>query len=163
MRGFAKVCVLAVTLGSPLAVACDSFPSDGEPSSLMSNSLDVSCISSFDLDAYKVLDKPSTLSLSTQDKVEPASYWSNWLNGEEGNPLISNSASSNHFGVGVWVPEDLEEQLRDMDAKHWVQSHGLQLSLGFGDVESGMPRMRFDYRWHKQYDGDFLMQLEVPF
>ncbi|KGY13218.1 hypothetical protein NM22_06980 [Vibrio tubiashii] len=163
MRRFAKAGILLVALSSPLAVACEPISLEDSLSSLMSNSTDISCTAGFDLEESNVFDESTALALSTDEKSEQNSYWSHWLNGEEGNPIVSNSAQFNHFGVGVWVPEDLEDQLRDMDTKHWIRSHGLQLSLGFGDKESAMPRMRFDYRWHQQYDGDFLVQLEVPF
>jgi hypothetical protein len=65
--------------------------------------------------------------------------------------------------VGVWVPNELKDDLAEMDTEQWLMSHGLQLSLGFGDKTSGKPRMRFDYRWHDRYDGDMMVQVELPF
>ena len=42
-------------------------------------------------------------------------------------------------------------------------SHGLKLSLGFGQKKAGEPRVRLDYRWHEVYQADWFMQIEVPF
>jgi len=149
---------------SPFATACVLYQGDVSSHSLLLDGANHSCFSAFDLDIETTASNEVFMDLTLAEQTEHSSYWSDWLISNETNPLIStNSASSKHFGVGVWVPNELEEQLTDMDTENWIRSHGLQLSLGFGDMDAGTPRMRLDYRWHEQYDGDFMMQVEVPF
>jgi hypothetical protein len=91
------------------------------------------------------------------------SYWEDWVLNSDSNPLITQSISNNYFGLGVWMPHQLEDDLSTMSTEQWLKSHGVQFSLGFGDRRQGQPRMRLDYRWHEEYEGDVMMQVEVPF
>ncbi|MGX1926558.1 hypothetical protein ACUALS_15570 [Vibrio sp. NH-7] len=90
-------------------------------------------------------------------------YWDDWVLKSETNPILTRALSSNYVGVGVWVPTELENRLHAMDTEEWILSHGLLLSVGFGKKSAGEPRMRLDYRWHDKYDGDVMMQIELPF
>lgn len=98
-----------------------------------------------------------------EDSTDYSSYWSDWLLDNDASPIFSKSLASNYIGLGVWVPSELEDELASMDTEEWIRSHGLQLSLGFGDMNTGQPRMRVDYRWHDQREGDVMMQVELPF
>ncbi|KJY84587.1 hypothetical protein TW81_03410 [Vibrio galatheae] len=131
--------------------------------SLMLIDSDTSCFSVFDLESTTSLSDQAFGDLHQAEREDYSSYWLDWLFGTDSNPLISNRASSNYFGLGVWVPSELEKQMKAMDIEDWIKSHGVQFSVGFGDVQSGKPRVRIDYRWHDQYDGDVMMQVEVPF
>ncbi|CAM2820674.1 hypothetical protein VITU102760_04455 [Vibrio tubiashii] len=148
---------------SPLAAACELYQEGVSAHSLMFEGSSPTCTTIFDLEIDDTVTNEAFVDLTLAEKTDHSSYWSDWLLGNETNPLISNSASSNYFGVGVWVPNELEDQLKEMNTENWIRSHGVQLSLGFGDMDAGTPRMRLDYRWHEQYDGDFMMQVEVPF
>ncbi|MCG9578857.1 hypothetical protein L1D14_21845 [Vibrio tubiashii] len=148
---------------SPLAAACELYQEGVSAHSLMFEGSSPTCTTIFDLEIDDTVTNEAFVDLTLAEKTAHSSYWSDWLLGNETNPLISNSASSNYFGVGVWVPNELEDQLKEMNTENWIRSHGVQLSLGFGDMDAGTPRMRLDYRWHEQYDGDFMMQVEVPF
>ena len=35
-----------------------------------------------------------------------------------------------------------------MDLDEWLKSHGVALSLAFGDKHSGLPRLRLDHHLH---------------
>ncbi|WP_417801488.1 hypothetical protein [Vibrio europaeus] len=148
---------------SPLAAACELYQEGISAHSLMFEGSSPVCTTIFDLEIDGTVTNEAFVDLTLAEKTDHSSYWSDWLLGNETNPLISNNASSNYFGVGVWVPNELEDQLKEMNTENWIRSHGVQLSLGFGDMDAGTPRMRLDYRWHEQYDGDFMMQVEVPF
>lgn len=149
---------------SPLAVACEFYENEVTSESLMFDDYFQSCsYSAYDFESIDDRFSGILIGLSLDEATDHASYWSDWLNGHDTNPMISNGLSAKYIGVGVWVPSELEEQMNDMDAEEWIRSHGVQLSLGFGDMGTGYPRMRIDYRWHEQYDGDFMMQVEMPF
>ncbi|WP_420340932.1 hypothetical protein [Vibrio mexicanus] len=115
------------------------------------------------LDSYNYASE-TVISIQEKEKsFETESYWESWAFRLDSDPLLSQSLSSNHFGVGVWMPSDLLEESKTMSTEDWIRSHGLQFSVGFGDRKPGEPRMRFDYRWHEKYEGDVMMQIEVPF
>lgn len=90
------------------------------------------------------------------------SYWDQWLISGEYAPFLTQRLSNNYFGVGVWLPEELEQDVHMMTYEEWLLSHGLQFSFGIGDKSAGEPRLRFDYRWHESYQGDIFMQFEIP-
>ncbi|MGR5237143.1 hypothetical protein [Vibrio alfacsensis] len=90
-------------------------------------------------------------------------YWDEWAIKSENTPLLTQNLKKNYFGLGVWMPEELQNYENDMTTEEWLRSHGLMFSVGFGDKNDGEPRMRFDYRWHEYYDADWMMQIEVPF
>lgn len=92
-----------------------------------------------------------------------ASYWSDWLLKADMDPLFTQKLATSYLGFGVWMPPELLDEQSKMSTEEWLMSHGLQLSIGFGEKKAGEPRMRFDYRWHEDYDGDVMMQIEVPF
>lgn len=92
-------------------------------------------------------------------------YWKGWLVNDknDSNPIVTQQLDHSYLGLGLWVPSALVERERDMDTEEWLINHGLKFSLGFGERESGEPRVRFDYRWHEEYQADWFMQIEVPF
>ena len=100
-----------------------------------------------------------------QDKNPDPSqdYWQEWALKPKESPVITQTLSDKHFGVGFWLPEEYESQATKMSTEEWFKSHGLLFSVGFGDKHSGEPRMRFDYRWHESSEADLMMQIEVPF
>ncbi len=106
----------------------------------------------------------SILSVGGLIKDEPAAndYWSDWVLKNDADPLITQQVSQSYFGVGVWIPEELDED-NSLTTEQWLMSHGLQLSVGLGNKSPDTPRVRFDYRWHETHDGDVMMQVEVPF
>ncbi|CAM2926463.1 hypothetical protein QTO01_14320 [Vibrio mytili] len=117
------------------------------------------------------LDSASELNSDVLNWEEPEakvdgptkSYWDEWGIKSPDTPLLTQSLQKNHFGLGIWMPHDLEEEEKEMTTEEWLRNHGLMLSVGFGDKGDGAPRMRFDYRWHELYDADWMMQIEVPF
>ncbi|MGR5067723.1 MULTISPECIES: hypothetical protein [Vibrio] len=90
-------------------------------------------------------------------------YWDEWAIKSLDTPLLTKNHKNNYFGLGVWMPEELQGDENKMTTEEWLRSHGLMFSVGFGDKNDGEPRMRFDYRWHEYYDADWMMQIEVPF
>nr|WP_075202609.1 hypothetical protein [Vibrio mexicanus] len=143
--------------------ACDLFTQSygDEPRSDLAPPSYGVCISM--LDSYNYASE-TVISIQEKEKsFETESYWESWAFRLDSDPLLSQSLSSNHFGVGVWMPSDLLEESKTMSTEDWIRSHGLQFSVGFGDRKPGEPRMRFDYRWHEKYEGDVMMQIEVPF
>ncbi|EIO5098739.1 hypothetical protein LQN35_004099 [Vibrio parahaemolyticus] len=90
-------------------------------------------------------------------------YWEEWAIKSQDIPFLTQNVDKNYFGLGIWMPEELREEENKMTTEEWLRSHGLMFSIGFGNKADGEPRMRFDYRWHEYYDGDWMMQIEVPF
>ncbi|WP_117235117.1 hypothetical protein [Vibrio maerlii] len=96
------------------------------------------------------------------EDVEQDNYWSDWVLSNNEDPFITQQVSQSYFGLGVWIPEELDQD-KNLTTEEWLLSHGLQLSVGLGDKNSDTPRVRLDYRWHETHDGDLMMQVEVPF
>ncbi|WP_146448741.1 hypothetical protein [Vibrio kanaloae] len=101
--------------------------------------------------------------LSAEEAESTPDYWTNWVLQSKEAPFITQSLESNYVGLGMWFPEDLEDEQYEMSTEEWLLNHGLQLSIGFGEKVQGQPRMRFDYRWHDSSDADLMMQVELPF
>ncbi|NOH95769.1 hypothetical protein [Vibrio sp. 99-70-13A1] len=101
--------------------------------------------------------------LLDEDSEPTEDYWSDWALKTKDAPILTQNISTNYFGLGMWLPEDLEETKNDMTTQEWLLNHGLQLSVGFGDKVNGQPRLRFDYRWHDERDANMMMQVELPF
>lgn len=92
-------------------------------------------------------------------------YWHGWIAGQSMaiEPMLSSNYQQNYFGLSLWMPEQFAVQEFDMDLDEWLKSHGVALSLAFGDKRSGLPRLRLDYRWHDIAPKDWFLQLEIPF
>lgn len=92
-------------------------------------------------------------------------YWQGWLVNDDNdtNPFLTQQLEHSYLGLGIWVPSELIAQERDMTTEDWLINHGVKFSLGFGERETGTPRLRLDYRWHEVYQADWFMQVEVPF
>ncbi|CCN34377.1 conserved hypothetical protein [Vibrio nigripulchritudo SFn27] len=95
--------------------------------------------------------------------IKQEDYWEEWSLQSGSDPLLSSSIESNHFGIGVWMPEEYEEKYDDMTYSERLEATGLMFSLGLGERKEDEPRMRIDYRWHNQQPGDVMLQVEVPF
>jgi len=147
---------------SSVSNACEMYGSSSSSQSVMLGQPGV-CFSILDGIGYTAKSIDSISSYMAEESTDYSTYWSEWLLQNDSNPILTKSLSSNYIGLGVWVPSELEDQLSSMDTEEWIKSHGLQLSLGFGDMNTGEPRMRFDYRWHEERNGDVMMQVEVPF
>lgn len=158
--------VLSLSLLPFSTLACDLFSStyDKDTHSVMYTSQAGLCVSM--LDTYNFArTQLVSLNLVESDptQVFDGDYWSEWSFDQIDDPFITQNLASNYFGLGVWLPSDLAENVSTMSTDEWLRSHGLQFSVGFGDKKLGEPRMRLDYRWHEDYDGDIMMQVEVPF
>ncbi|USD68076.1 hypothetical protein [Vibrio sp. SCSIO 43136] len=91
-------------------------------------------------------------------------YWKQWSINESSDPLLTQQLDSkNYFGLGVWMPSQFDEEIEGMSYQEYLQAHGVQFSLGLGEQNGNEPRMRIDYQWHKDFDPNFSVQLEVPF
>ncbi|TKE96199.1 hypothetical protein FCV44_12195 [Vibrio kanaloae] len=101
--------------------------------------------------------------LSAEEAESTPDYWTDWVLQSKEALFITQSLESNYVGLGMWFPEDLEDEQYEMSTEEWLLNHGLQLSIGFGEKVQGQPRMRFDYRWHDSSDADLMMQVELPF
>ncbi|MHC6529506.1 hypothetical protein [Vibrio proteolyticus] len=161
-----KLSVVWIALFPGFTLACDLFdpPYASDNDSVMFHSPAGVCFS-FQEGVDYATEKLEQLSLLSEDPQDDAEseYWNDWITLDDTNPLLTQSLESNYFGVGIWLPSEVEDRMHDMQAGEWIINHGLQFSVGLGDKQAGKPRMRFDYRWHNQYDGDVLMQVEVPF
>lgn len=147
--------------------ACDlydySYEEKNKPSnSLMFHSAQGLCFSMLDGIEYTVKALDDLEFYLDDDSRDYASYWDDWVLKSASNPILSRHLSSNYFGIGVWMPSELEEKMATMSMDEWLRNHGLQFSVGFGDKKAGEPRMRLDYRWHDDYEGDVMMTIEVP-
>ncbi len=98
-----------------------------------------------------------------KDNENISEYWGKWGYKSDDEPFLTHKIAHSYIGVGVWMPADLLEEQSEMSTDEWLKSHGLLLSLGFGNKKKGEPRMRMDYRWHDDYEVDLMMHIEVPF
>lgn len=143
------------------AFACSSFQS---PTSIMmvEKEQDSVCASiAHSFDAFT-----SSLTSVTDFIIDPVSnddYWEEWTLKSGSDPLLYSSVESNHFGIGVWMPEEYDSQFDDMTYSEKLEATGLKFSLGLGERDDNEPRMRIDYRWHNLQPGDVMLQVEVPF
>ncbi len=162
MRSLRLMSLLSVFSASTFA--CEMYQTNAPQESVLFHSPSGVCFSLLEGIEYTA-NKIDQLYDFVSDEKKPdyTSYWEDWVLQSETNPILTQSLASNYVGVGVWVPSELENRLHSMDTEEWIMSHGLQLSLGFGSKSSGEPRMRLDYRWHDRYDGDVMMQIELPF
>lgn len=143
--------------------ACELYQSDFESESVLFHSKSGVCFSLLEGIQYSAQKVDALTKAFEQKPIDYSEYWSDWVLKSASNPVLTKSLESNYFGVGIWKPSELEESLDSLTPEEWLMNHGVQFSLGFGDKEIGKPRMRFDYRWHSEYKGDLLMQVEVPF
>ncbi|WP_413283230.1 hypothetical protein [Vibrio sp. MA40-2] len=90
-------------------------------------------------------------------------YWSSWAIETEDSPFVTGQVQDNFIGLGVWMPSALSDIENEMEYKDWLLNHGLQFSVGFGEQNGEAPRMRFDYRWHRNQAADVMFQVELPF
>ncbi|MGR5251767.1 hypothetical protein ACPV5S_06125 [Vibrio astriarenae] len=156
------ICTLSMT-----ARACDLFDSptyssNGSVDSVVVNSSGF-CYSvqeslNFVSDTFANL----MVSESTNQFDFDTEYWDQWLIKSQSDPFLTQRLANNYFGLGVWMPSKLEDDVDQMSYDEWLLSHGLQFSFGVGDKKAGEPRLRFDYRWHEKHQGDFFMQFEIP-
>ncbi|MCW8336066.1 hypothetical protein, partial [Vibrio paucivorans] len=126
-----------MVLCMPLAAnACDLFSS---PSSNRAADAPVLANSGVCFSVEETLDFASKQwvnlsSLLDEDDTPPtSSYWDDWVLKSKSDPILTQSVSSNYFGIGVWRPTELKKYERDMSTEEWLLSHGLQLSVGFGE------------------------------
>ncbi len=152
----------ALTMFPTLLFACEMYSTGTANESVLFHSPESLCFSLIDGIDYDVEKPEEQYHLSTAESDDDPDYWSDWVLKTETNPVITQSLSTNYFGIGIWVPHELEKQLDYMETDAWIMSHGLQFSLGIGERNSGEPRIRLDYRWHETYDGDVMMQIELP-
>lgn len=162
--------VLGFSSLSVSARACDLFESPKYNSST-SGSLDSVvvnhsglCFSVKDSIDYVSTTFAELMSLESSNKLDmvDTAYWDQWLIKGQSEPFLTQRLANNYFGLGVWMPSELEDEVDQMSYDEWLLSHGLQFSFGVGNKSAGEPRLRFDYRWHEKHQGDFFMQFEIP-
>ncbi|MFH0262667.1 hypothetical protein ACPV54_19210 [Vibrio mediterranei] len=90
------------------------------------------------------------------------SYWDQWLLTQESEPVLTGNIENSFVGIGLWVPEEIARHKDEMSMQEWLMAQGLHFGFGFGE-KGKEPRLRLDYRWHQDYQGDMMMQVEVPF
>nr|WP_076589773.1 hypothetical protein [Vibrio ostreicida] len=161
-----KTSILPIVVGlfSFTSNACPLYDDSQSSDSVMFSSQMGLCISWLDGIKY-TSDKLDDVNTWFIDDVETdyTAYWSDWFLQTETSPILSQNLASNYIGLGIWIPSELEDKVSLNDTDEWLMSHGLQLSLGFGDKKSGEPRLRLDYRWHDDAERNVMMQLELPF
>ncbi len=162
--------VVGFCLFSIQSFACELYQPEktdvapGQADSVLFHSTQGLCFSLVDgLDYNPNKQKELNGLLEDDDSKSSDGYWSDWILNSESNPVLTQTLASSYFGIGVWTPSDLESNFDFDHAEDWIRNHGLQFSLGFGDKKPGEPSMRIDYRWHEIYDGDVMMQIELPF
>ncbi|PSW20210.1 hypothetical protein C9I98_09145 [Photobacterium sanctipauli] len=114
---------------------------------------------------YVDTDNEVSWQAQSESSDTSASFWDNW-SGDLASPVMTTTASSSFYGLGVWMPEKYadDEILTVEDAKEWIKKHGLQMSFGVGGEDGNSPRVRFDYRWHDDGDlDDVFIQIDIPF
>lgn len=142
--------------------ACELYSPDSANESILFHSPESVCFSLVDGIEYDAEKSNAEYAFTPQTSDYDADYWSDWVLKSETNPIVTQALASNYLGIGIWVPQELEKQLDYMETEDWILSHGLQFSLGFGQRNSGYPRMRLDYRWHETFDSDWMMLIELP-
>ena len=110
-----------------------------------------------------IVEKIYTLALPEKKKRPAGDYWSEWAFQMEDEPIFTRQIDSNYIGVGWFMPNELAGEEGTMSYDEWLLNHGLQLSIGIGETNGSLPRVRVDYRWSQAYDADVMLQLEVPF
>ena len=94
------------------------------------------------------------------------SFWEGWEYTEGYDPILSGYFENSAIGLTVWQPPEYNSKSSSDFSSYyeWIKTHGVQLSLGFGDKEKGhKSRFRFDYRWHEDAGDEFFLQFETPF
>lgn len=164
-----KKCVLLLALFSlpTLALDCDLYTSATQPSEEL---VEINYMENAGICVSLNSEEPGSEHLLTFDAEADATpssgeYWDGWLAADvnDSSPFLTQQMDNSYLGVGVWMPADLAAREEQMTTEEWVKSHGLKLSLGFGQKKTGEPRVRLDYRWHEVYQADWFMQVEVPF
>ncbi|MGR5094060.1 hypothetical protein ACPV5O_15465 [Vibrio maritimus] len=159
------ICIaLAVAVSSPIAYAlCES---DSNKSVVLKTTEDESFCSlitkPFSYIGNQVITlggliEPEKPTNSLQD-----SYWDQWLLTQESEPVLTGNYENNFVGIGLWAPEEIARRKDEMSMQEWLMAQGLHIGVGFGE-KGKEPRLRLDYRWHQDYQGDMMMQVEVPF
>jgi len=162
MKSFAA-CILLL-LVSNLAYACNSFIDDEAHNPFETVQLSdsrvwcISLINGIDYASQQLFELDFV-----KDNENVSEYWEQWGLQSEDEPLFTHKIAHSYIGVGVWMPTELLKEQSEMSTEDWLKSHGLLLSLGFGNKQTGEPRMRMDYRWHDDYQVDLMMHIEVPF
>ncbi|KJY93761.1 hypothetical protein TW84_02510 [Vibrio neptunius] len=162
MKGRSLILMIGVVSSS--AGACELYNTGYSSDSVLFHSSRGICFSLLDGIQYTAnkLDAFDEW-ISEERSTDYSSYWADWVLQTETSPILSQSLASNYIGIGVWVPSELEDKINVAETEDWIMSHGLQLSVGFGEKKPGEPRLRLDYRWHDDYERDVIMQLELPF
>ncbi|GEM_PF-922694 len=166
-----NVAVCALIMFSSLTEACDLYSgslltpeleltlgADSSPTMLPASGVCFSILDSMGYASKQLL----ALGLFEESPAD-SSYWADWFLKADSDPLFTHKLATSYIGFGVWIPSELLDEQSDMSTEEWLMSHGLQLSIGFGEKKAGEPRMRFDYRWHEDFDSVVMMQIEVPF
>lgn len=163
MKSFAA-CVLLL-LVSNLVQACEAFifkDATHKPFETVelsdSRVLCISFLNGFEYASKKLFELDFI-----KDNENISEYWAQWGLESVDDPFFTHKIAKNYIGIGVWMPSELIEEQAKMSTEEWLKSHGLLLSVGFGNKEKGEPRMRMDYRWHDDYEVDLMMHIEVPF
>ncbi|ENI4488643.1 hypothetical protein ABXZ88_004552 [Vibrio fluvialis] len=165
-----KKCVLLMTLFSlpTLASACDLYtpatlPTDESYEAAQLDNAGV-CISLRDGWEY-TSEHLLNFDVETESGAHDVNYWNGWIaaDSNDTNPFLTQQLENSYLGLSVWMPTELAARENQMSTEEWLMSHGLKLSLGFGQKKAGEPRVRLDYRWHEVYQADWFMQIEVPF
>jgi|GEM_PF-3128626 len=109
------------------------------------------------VDSFFSISQFSTKEQSTTE------YWSNWSMESTSDPLLTSKLEKNHFGLGIWTPDEYAENFDDLSYYEQLKAQGVSLSLGLGEQDGDEPRMRIDYRWHQKAEDGVQLQIEVPF
>lgn len=167
-----KKCLLLITLCAlpALASGCELYTPGEEPideayqttSELLSSGVCISLRKGWDYTSEHLLNFDIE---NDESEVDQSEYWKGWLASDtnDTNPFLTQHVDDSYLGLGVWMPNELAARESQMTTEEWLMSHGLKLSVGFGQKRVGEPRVRLDYRWHEVYQADWFMQIEVPF
>ncbi|MDV7103433.1 hypothetical protein R3X26_03325 [Vibrio sp. TH_r3] len=139
--------------------ACDFFYA----SEMLQNTSDPSLLCSQLIQADSLELDPLDYSFSSEQNQKNEDYWSNWAIEVEDSPFVTGQLNNNYLGVGIWTPSGFDDTDSEMEYRDWLLSHGLQFSVGLGEPNGQDPRMRVDYRWHKNQAADVMFQIELPF
>lgn len=92
-----------------------------------------------------------------------SNYWEGWDFEQREEPFLTSQYYSSFFGLSVWMPEESEISPTMGQYSEWLLNHGVQFSVGIGNENGDTPRLRLDYKWHKDYAADLMLQLALPF
>ncbi|WED24329.1 hypothetical protein L3Q72_15735 [Vibrio sp. JC009] len=159
---FAHILTLLIgSLGASSVLACNSVSGSSE---LVANNGTASvCVDLTDR-LESLVDQIREISIfgEREQKEREKNYWTEWSVSMAEDPVASLQVDRQHLGLTLWSPQ-VEGSNGEVEVGDLLENPGFQLSMGVGDTRNNAPKVRVDYRWHKETKADLVLQVELPF